>query len=59
MVVNRRFLFARKPLMFQEMIVMFPGLMTELGVSTGSGLGSWLLLPSVVGGISVPFFFFG
>ena len=34
--------------MFQEMIVLFPGMM-------GSGLGSWLQLPWVVGGIYVPF----
>ena len=35
---------------------MFPGLVTELGVSMGSGLDSWLPLPSVVGRISVTSF---
>ena len=33
---------AWKPLIFQEMIVMFPRLVSELGVSTGSGLSSRL-----------------
>ena len=40
--------------MFEEVIVIFPGLMTELAVSTGFGVGSSLQLPWVVGGISVP-----
>ena len=33
---------------------MFPGLVTDSEVSTGSGLGSWLQLPWIVGRISVP-----
>ena len=42
MVVNRRFLFDWKVLMFQGMTVMFPGLVTDLGVTTGYGLSSRL-----------------
>ena len=53
MVVNRRFLFAWKPIMFQGVTVMFPGLVTDLVVSTGSGLSLRLSLIWGVGKISV------
>ena len=48
-VVNRRLLFDWKPLMFQEMAVMFPGLMNGFGVSTVSELTSRLWSICVVG----------
>ena len=42
LVVNTIFLFDGKPLLFQGMAMMFPGLVTKLWVTTGSRLDSCL-----------------